>query len=157
LPGLFGSDEPEKSDLDDGRLRASSAVKNVDLYKMHTYNEAIRRTVGSYVLYPGANTTPENSHDRFERYHEIVPGIGAFAVRPRPNGTEPDGLKFLAEFIHDLLTHQLNRFSQSHCISKFTEEVIRDQPIEVRGQNSVSEKVSLPSSTVILGYIRKGD
>ena len=32
----------------DERSRAAGTVKNVDLYKMHTYNEAIRRTVGSY-------------------------------------------------------------------------------------------------------------
>ena len=52
LPGLFGDAEKEDDQPDDDHLRASGTVKRVDLYKMHTYNEAIRRTVGSYVLYP---------------------------------------------------------------------------------------------------------
>ena len=31
----------------------TNTYKRGDLLKMHTYNDAIRRTVGSYVLYPG--------------------------------------------------------------------------------------------------------
>ena len=49
LPGLFGDAEQEDDQPEDDHLRASGTVKRVDLYKMHTYNEAIRRTVGSYV------------------------------------------------------------------------------------------------------------
>src|SRR5262249_44838074 len=81
LPGLFGVAEKEGDQAEDERSRSAGTVKRVDLYKMHTYNEAIRRTVGSFVLYPGP--TPKVSEpNRFERYHELVPGIGAFALRP---------------------------------------------------------------------------
>ena len=86
LPGLFGDAEKEEEQPEDELDRsATGTVKRVDLYKMHTYNEAIRRTVGSYVLYPGL--APQlDEVPRYERYHEIVPGIGAFAVRPAKQG-----------------------------------------------------------------------
>ena len=38
---------------DDKQDSVINTYKRGDLLKMHTYNDAIRRTVGSYVLYPG--------------------------------------------------------------------------------------------------------
>ena len=40
-----------------------SAAKYSDLLKMHTYRDAIRRTAGAYVLYPG------NPRDGDRNYH----------------------------------------------------------------------------------------
>ncbi|MEI8109027.1 MAG: DUF2357 domain-containing protein, partial [Verrucomicrobiota bacterium] len=61
LPGIFGATEDQPDDpVAEGRAKASGTAKNADLYKMHTYNEAIRRTVGSYVLYPGIAPDPQN-------------------------------------------------------------------------------------------------
>lgn len=142
LAGLFG-----ESDLSEHqRSRALGSVKQIDLYKMHTYNEAIRRSIGSYVIYPGMGES------RFVRYHEIVPGIGAFAIRPSKEGGVSAGLETICEFIADVLTHQLDRFTQSYRISSSTEEIIRDQPLK-----SVEGTVSVPGATAILGYMRKQD
>ena len=38
--------------------------------------DAIRRTAGAYVLYPGAQ------NQNWQGFHEIIPGLGAFAIRP---------------------------------------------------------------------------
>lgn len=157
LPGLFGASETEPDDPDDERLRAAGTVKNVDLYKMHTYNEAIRRTVGSYVLYPGTDAEPEKANARFERYHEVVPGIGAFAVRPKKDALPPDGLPFLVGFIDEILNHQLNRFTQSYRITTVTEDTIRETPLSLLGYDSVAETVSLPAATVVMGYMKQSD
>ena len=54
LKDLFGA--TEETDADRQEAKTTGTVKNADLYKMHTYNEAIRRTVGSFVLYPGTDT-----------------------------------------------------------------------------------------------------
>ena len=156
LPGLFGDAEKEDDQARRQRSRAAGTVKRVDLYKMHTYNEAIRRTVGSYVLYPGLVPKP-NESPRYERYHEIVPGIGAFAVRPAKHGESPAGLESVCEFIREILTHQLDRFTQSYQITTATEEIIREQPVKYLRADATAETVSLPGATAILGYMRKAD
>lgn len=156
LPGLFGISEKEHDQPEDERSRATGTVKRMDLYKMHTYNEAIRRTVGSYVLYPGLAPLLDEVQ-RFERYHEIVPGIGAFAVRPAKEGESPAGLKSVCEFIREILTHQLNRFTQSYRISTSTEDIIREEPVKYFREDEIEETISLPTATAILGYMRKAD
>jgi predicted component of viral defense system (DUF524 family) len=156
LPGLFGTSENEDDQPEDGKSRVAGTVKRVDLYKMHTYNEAIRRTVGSYVLYPGLAPNVAEAN-RFERYHEIVPGIGAFAVRPAKQ-QEPtaSGVESVCDFIREILTHQLDRFTQSYRISTSTDEIIRGRPIKYLRDDSI-ETVSLPNATAILGYMKKAD
>jgi len=156
LPGLFGEAEKEEDEPEDGPSRATGTVKRVDLYKMHTYNEAIRRTVGSYVLYPGLPPQREEA-PRFERYHEIVPGIGAFAVRPAKQSETPTGLENVCEFIGEILTHQLDRFTQSYRIATATEDIIREEPLKYLRPGATEETVSLPGATAILGYMRKAD
>ena len=54
LKEIFGT--TQETDEDRQESKAPGTVTNADLYKMHTYNEAIRRTVGSYVLYPGTDS-----------------------------------------------------------------------------------------------------
>jgi hypothetical protein len=73
---------------------------------MHAYRDAIRRTVGAYVLYPG---TP--GRDRtFEEYHEILPGLGAFAIRPERDGSAR-GLDSLGRFIDAVLEQLASRLT----------------------------------------------
>lgn len=146
LSGLFGNAEKETDEPE-----PISSSKNTDLYKMHTYNEAIRRTVGSYVLYPGL------ANAQFERYHEIIPGIGAFALRPAPEGLQPKGLQPLLSFIIDILTHQLSRFTQSYRISRSTEDIIHDTPFEHLREDNTREKIALPEADAVLGFMRKAD
>lgn len=92
--------------------------KNVDLFKMHAYKDAIRRTGGAYILYPG------NNHKDIKRgFHEIIPGLGAFAIRPNitNNGSEE-----LSEFIDKIIDHLLNRASQRENIASKTYEITKD-------------------------------
>jgi predicted component of viral defense system (DUF524 family) len=156
LPAIFGTDGTVEEDQDEPRSRAEGSVKNADLYKMHTYNEAIRRTVGSYVLYPGAATDPRNAPTRFERYHEIIPGIGAFALRPSPNGALPTGLLPLCDFIRDVLTHQLDRFAQSYRIDYWTHDTIKDKPSPHRPPINEPPADQTPPADmpIVVGFIR---
>lgn len=101
--------------------KATNTYRRADLYKMHTYNDAIRRTVGSYVLYPG-NGTAEAS---FSKYHELLPGLGAFAVSPSSAG---DSGKTVARFIKEVLTAQHDRFSQLARIEYWTHDTVKEQP-----------------------------
>ncbi len=93
---------------DDDPIVAGSYALTDDLLKMHTYLDAIKRTAGSYVLYPGQVPDPDKS--RFERYHEIVPGIGAFALRPTAAGeASVDTESVLQDFIRDVIDHVSRR------------------------------------------------
>lgn len=154
LPAVFG--EEDKTGDDDETTSVTSTAKNEDLYKMHTYNEAIRRTVGSYVLYPGTSPDLAKANAKFERYHEIIPGIGAFALRPKPDGGKPDGLGPVVEFIADILRHQLNKFTQSYRIDYWTESTIREQQSEYRVKTALPQFENLPpkDTSVLLGWVR---
>ena len=44
---------------------------------MHAYKDAIRRTGGAYILYPGTE------NQVIHGFHEIIPGLGAFAISPK--------------------------------------------------------------------------
>ena len=58
----------------------SRKFKNADIYKMHTYKDAIMHSLGSYVLYPG------DKYGVFQVYEDYeVPSIGALPLKPGGN------------------------------------------------------------------------
>jgi predicted component of viral defense system (DUF524 family) len=75
-----------------------------DLLKMHAYKDAIRRTAGAYVLYPGT----ENR--RWRGFHEIIPGLGAFGIRP--SGDEDDGSRDVEAFVREVVRHVCDQATQ---------------------------------------------
>ena len=82
----------------------STAAKYSDLLKMHAYRDAIRRTGGAYVLYPG-----NSGHEPFRsNFHEILPGLGAFSIRPGSGGSAK-GIRVLSKFLDDVIDHLSNR------------------------------------------------
>jgi hypothetical protein len=165
LSQLFGkeyvpddeSDIPEEiqQELDEEYHETASAdiYKRGDLYKMHTYNDAIRRTVGSYVLYPGKDKVNE----KFPRYHEILPGVGAFAIRPDfVNGESAAvGTASLKEFIDDVLLVQKNLFSQLYRVNYWTHNTIKEPPCIYCPDIIVPDCVFPPADTeVLVGWVR---
>lgn len=105
LKELFGSTDDEedqiKSDENAGTYRRG------DLLKMHTYKDAIRRSSGAFILYPGIpQLTPDQQYVAWMQYHEILPGIGAFCLRP---GADKDACKkVLSSFVRDVLDQVVN-------------------------------------------------
>lgn len=92
--------------------------KRADILKMHAYKDAIRRTSGAYILYPGT----ENS--KKEGFHEIIPGLGAFCVSP---GNEGDQIAALKMFLIEVRNHMLNRASQREKMAYHTYDIYKDQ------------------------------
>ncbi len=121
--------------------------KRADLLKMHAYKDAIKRSAGAYVLYPGT----ENP-DPFFNFHEIIPGLGAFAISPRNNNVS----SFLT-FIDDVIENFLNRTSQRERMQHH-----RYQDLQVSSSNVFDElpepkgnERTLPDETfVLVGYTR---
>jgi predicted component of viral defense system (DUF524 family) len=57
-------------------------AKAEDVYKMHTYNEAIRGTAASVILFPGDRPADGGLNQSFAKYRELIPGVGALAISP---------------------------------------------------------------------------
>jgi hypothetical protein len=103
---LFGKADEDLSE-EKFQQRAGN-YKRADLLKMHAYKDAIRRTGGAYILYPGTK------EKELRGFHEIIPGLGAFAINP---SEETIGLKNLSDFIDKVIDHLLDRASQRENLS----------------------------------------
>ena len=77
--GASWSGNPE----DNEQVEVPGTAKRADIEKMHAYRDAIRRSVGSYVLFRGR----DDSGRTYEPFTELVPGIGAFEFRPTTDGS----------------------------------------------------------------------
>ncbi|MCH8568730.1 MAG: DUF2357 domain-containing protein [Balneolales bacterium] len=93
--------------------------KSADLLKMHAYKDAIRRTGGAYVLYPGDRDVQRRG------FHEIIPGLGAFPVKP---GKDETGITELQSFIIEVTRHYINRVSQREKKALKTFEIYKSKP-----------------------------
>lgn len=119
---LFGKvaddgDESEDDLTEQKRAETEGNYKRADLLKMHAYRDAIRRSEGAYVLYPGKidSSTKEalekKENRRWKGFHELLPGLGAFAIRPNENGSA-SGMEHVSEFLDDALKQLSNRASR---------------------------------------------
>jgi predicted component of viral defense system (DUF524 family) len=94
------SDDEDTTEEDEiKQAEASGTYKRADLLKMHAYRDAIRRSHGAYVVYPG----DKQDGEPFQGFHEVLPGLGAFALRPG-NGTEA-----LQKFLRNVVAHVCDR------------------------------------------------
>ena len=108
LKDVFGS---EDEDLQEEKwLQREGRFKRADLIKMHAYKDAIRRTQGAYVLYPGRREHQKGA-STWRQYEELIPGLGAFSVRP---GAEAEGSATLDAFISDILDNVAMRSKPRH-------------------------------------------
>lgn len=120
-------------DLDEAKTENKKGIyKNADLLKMHAYKDAIRRTGGAYVLYPG-----DKSINR-KGFHEIIPGLGAFPVRPSKNDS---GISDLKSFILEIIDHFVNRASQREKTAFRTYDVYKNKP---NNEDQVNETLPEP-------------
>lgn len=113
LDGLELEQTLNQEELDERK----GTYKNVDLLKMHAYKDAIRRSGGAYILYPGAKEKP------FRGFHEIIPGLGAFSVNPSTNKSE---INELSKFIDSIVDHLLDRTSQREQLSDETYKIFKE-------------------------------
>ncbi len=97
-------DEVENSLNEEKASESVNTYKRGDLLKMHTYNDAIRRTIGSYILYPG-----DENLATFKVYDELLPGVGAFAIKP---SNFHQTRTVLVDFILQVIEHQTNKVSR---------------------------------------------
>lgn len=139
------SDELEQEEQNERK----GIYKNPDLLKMHAYKDAIRRTGGAYVLYPGTETKEYNG------FHELIPGLGAFAVNP---SEEEKGMRNISGFIDRVVENLLDRSSQrermASKIFSIHEKPKSDQLHEAFPEYIDGKKVLPDEATVIIGYYK---
>lgn len=151
LTTLFGQDD---ENLDEEKEEQNKGTyKRADLLKMHSYRDAIRRTAGAYILYPGGDEKQD-----WRGYHEIVPGLGAFTLIP---SKQNDGSGDLSEFLKDVIQHFLNRTSQREKYSYQTYSTFKTkQDSDDKVNESLPEPMGvnrglIPDETfVLVGYYR---
>ena len=122
---------------------------NADLLKMHAYKDAIRRTGGAYVLYPGTEKK------EIRGFHEIIPGLGAFAINPTEFN---NGINELSKFIDLVIDHLIDRASQRENISNKARLIYKENKEDNNYLHEplpeyVNGKKLIPDDTfVIVGY-----
>lgn len=141
------------SDLDSEKEENKKGYyKNADLLKMHAYKDAIRRTSGAYVLYPGTEDKT------LVGFHEILPGLGAFSIPPK-HGSNPT--RNLEIFLQEILDHFLNRSSQRENISSKTYDITKDGKGDVLNESIpeyIGDNKLIPNETsVLVGYCNSSD
>lgn len=131
---------------------AIGMYKRADLLKMHAYKDAIRRTSGAYILYPGTERS------RKQGFHEIIPGLGAFCISP---GNDSDQIAALKLFLIEVKRHMMDRASQREKMALQSYKIYKDKPIDShRVCEAIPEAIGenrefQPDDTyVILGYYR---
>jgi predicted component of viral defense system (DUF524 family) len=147
LDGLDLENTLKQDELDERK----GTYKNVDLLKMHAYKDAIRRSGGAYILYPGAKEKP------FRGFHEIIPGLGAFSVNPSNNKSE---INELSKFIDSIIDHLLDRTSQREKLADKTYQIFKtpksdDEVLHDNFPEYIdSEKLNPNDTFVIVGYYK---
>lgn len=132
---------------------AMHIYKRGDLLKMHAYKDAIRRTAGAYILYPG-NVEAK----KIKGFHEIIPGLGAFCLSPSSEDTDAKAIK---QFLLEVKDHLLNRASERERMAFFQHETLNEptaytqQTLKERLPETLDGVRLLPNDTfVLLGYCR---
>lgn len=153
LEGLFGKkvvslEEEAKIFEEEEVAEARGRAKRSDLLKMHTYRDAIHRTAGAYVIYPG------DKPEELTEYHELLPGLGAFVLFPTETG-DALGTASLTQFIEKVLRHIASQITQHERWRYWTKEAFNERyRVEEHGQ-AVPFLLRPPADTlVLLGYVK---
>jgi predicted component of viral defense system (DUF524 family) len=129
-------EQNNENDLDEEKEENKKGIyKNADLLKMHAYKDAIRRTGGAYILYPGDKSINQKG------FHEIIPGLGAFPVKPSKTDS---GIGELKAFILEIIEHFINRTTQREKMAFRTFDIYKNPP---EFDNLVKEPLPEPYNT----------
>jgi predicted component of viral defense system (DUF524 family) len=161
LKDLFGDGNQivNKEGTPGGDDAVRGAALRSDLLKMHAYRDAIRRSVGAYVLYPGDELSAAESqfleHQELLPYQELLPGLGAFALLPSNDG-DARGIGTVREFLDHVLDHVATRLTRHERGRFWIEEAYG--AYDVTKSTSPGTAVDPGSnSAVLLGFVKDAE
>jgi predicted component of viral defense system (DUF524 family) len=138
-------DIQEQTAIVDEAQERLGASRREDLLKMHAYRDAIRRSAGAYVLYPGTSKPIG-----FSEYVELIPGLGAFPLRPG----DDSGPAALRRFIDDVFLHVADQATAEER-NRYWQARIFSDPTPGSPRSAVSFLDRPPADTLVLiGYVR---
>lgn len=145
---IFGNEGEDLSDSQPLPHLERGGALRADLLKMHAYRDAIQRTAGAYVLYPGGDV--ERNGLQYPEFHELLPGLGAFVLRPTGDGAA-SGAPKLHEFIDAVFSHVAKRLTQHERGRYWIEDAYGRSQLNglTRGLASPS-----PDTNVLLGFVK---
>ena len=151
VKGLFGDLETDEEEISEEKREAKSeqVYKRGDLLKMHTYNDALRHTVGSYVLYPG---TAGQGAEKLGKFHEISPGVGAIVMKPSAD----ECLDTLRDFIMEVMVHQLDGFSQYRYLTDVGHNTHGNSPRFLEDEEA-SYRIARTKAPCVVLWMRPGN
>lgn len=148
----LSEEENNKLIIEEIEEEKKGTFKNQDLLKMHAYKDAIRRTGGAYVLYPG-----EGKNDPFRGFHELIPGLGAFVIKPNKDDKDKEHLK---NFIRKVIANFIDRASQREHTAIKIYDIHKDEKEDTNVLNEpmpeyLNGKKLIPDETyVLVGYYK---
>ncbi len=151
----LSEEENEELLLDEAEEIKKGTFKNQDLLKMHAYKDAIRRTGGAYVLYPG-----EGKGKPFRGFHELIPGLGAFVIKPNKDDKDKEHLK---TFIKNVVGSFIDRASQREYTAVKIYDIHKDEkddtnilnePMPEYLDTAKKEKLIPDETFVLVGYCK---
>lgn len=153
LTSLIGDEGTEEDQFDDDKIGSITNTYNRgDLLKMHTYNDAIRRTIGSYVLYPGSYSKNSTGNKQFQLYDEILPGVGAFSIKPSVEGR---GESELRDFILSVIQSENATDSRMNRMKYYSDIVLNEPATHVGAETGSPNSTTMRAGdTCVVGYIR---
>lgn len=156
LRELFGSTVSNKDDVRDGDELSRAPLrrdgpKRDDLLKMHAYRDAIRRSAGAYVIYPGDDD--KEMCTAYPEYQELLPGLGAFVLRPSSEGSAA-GAAVLHGFIEEVLEHVAARLTRHERGRYWLRETYTPYEIGTRGWTGSAVVSPSDDTSVLLGYVK---
>lgn len=134
------------ADIEDEELSRGTAKRD-DLLKMHAYRDAIHRTAGAYILYPGDEACD------LRQFYETLPGLGAFPLRP--DADVPHGTAAISTFLTEVLDHVAEQASQ-HERDRYWRARIYDSPVPKHPSLPPTPFLDRPpaDTDVLVGYVR---
>lgn len=158
LKSFIGADENDMTEAqiqeeveDDKQDSITNTYKRGDLLKMHTYNDAIRRTVGSYVLYPGDFDSQTKNYRLFE---EVLPGVGAFAIKPSIQSESENALK---DFITEIIEACSRKYSRLNRMLAYSNRILGEPAIselDKRVSGKEKDNKNIHHNLYAVGYLR---
>ncbi len=106
--GFFKVNKEPSDDLEEKRNdeeKSQRVFKAGDIYKMHTYKDAIISSIGSYILYPG--TKRRVFKEDFED-EDILPSVGAIPLIPQNIESEMQ-IEKLSVFLKEMIEEKLEK------------------------------------------------
>ncbi len=147
LTEVFGDDEETDLRSEKAENKVLSSYKRGDLLKMHTYNDALRKTIGSYVLYPGGS----ESKTALRKFHEISPGVGALVMKPGQDAC----LDVLKGFLCDVFAHQSSQFTQYRYLSDTNHSIVESKPYRSLEEGGETYQIARRNAPCVLMWLKR--